>query len=586
MNRIGITTAMFLMLSLAGVVEGAPTDHAFTFQGFVEHDGSPYSGSANFEFRLFDEASDETQQGSTITQLLDVEDGRFSTELDFGVQHYVEAEERFLQIAIDISGGTEFETLDPRQRIAPTPVALMSLRPWETIEDDIYFDGSRVGIGTTSPLFRLDVRSPTPRAIFGQVTSPVGATYGIYGQSDSNGGTGVAGIATANEGSTNGLYGQASSDNGKGVMGFATDNNGVNYGVYGQTNSSNGWAGYFDGRGQFTDDLGVRVIPAAPLHVLKPDGDSRPTAIFETLQGSGTVLFPTRIEIELNSIDAYFLQGTSSLRLNGNHAGPVLMGMGGGKVGIGEPVPLGHLHVQEDNLGVDYSMLAQGSDPDLIEAIIEGKDAYLELFSNGGGAGGSGITLGEVVDGSLVDKWSIHRRTNPTSSLQFKYGANPAPGDNDWIMILRPDGTTRVKVLEIDGADLAEKFPSSEATKPGMVMAIDPANPGNLHLARGAYNRMVAGVVSGANDFSVGAVLGNLPGHEDAPAIALTGRVYVYCDASHDPIRPGDLLTTSPTPGHAMKVTDHDRAQGAVIGKAMTELNEGTGLVLVLITLQ
>ena len=45
----------------------------------------------------------------------------------------------------------------------------------------------------------------------------------------------------------------------------------------------------------------------------------------------------------------------------------------------------------------------------------------------------------------------------------------------------------------------------------------------------------------------------------------------------------GDLITTSDTPGHGMKVTDHVAAQGAIIGKAMTGLDEGTGLVLVLL---
>ena len=48
----------------------------------------------------------------------------------------------------------------------------------------------------------------------------------------------------------------------------------------------------------------------------------------------------------------------------------------------------------------------------------------------------------------------------------------------------------------------------------------------------------------------------------------------------------GDLLTTSATPGHAMKVADHGKAQGAILGKAMTVLAEGQGMVLVLVTLQ
>ena len=151
---------------------------------------------------------------------------------------------------------------------------------------------------------------------------------------------------------------------------------------------------------------------------------------------------------------------------------------------------------------------------------------------------------------------------------------------------LSVDGGARVGMLEITGADVAEKFPTSEEVKPGMVVAIDSAHPGKLCLARGAYSRHVAGVVSGANSLPTGAVLGNMPGNEDAPAIALSGRVWVYADASREPIAPGDLLTTAPRAGHAMKVVDHGRAQGAVLGKAMTSLEKGTGLVLVLVALQ
>ena len=68
--------------------------------------------------------------------------------------------------------------------------------------------------------------------------------------------------------------------------------------------------------------------------------------------------------------------------------------------------------------------------------------------------------------------------------------------------------------------------------------------------------------------------------------VALAGRVYVLADASEGAIEPGDLLTTSALPGHAMKATDLTAAQGAILGKAMTSLEEGTGLVLVLVTLQ
>ncbi len=154
------------------------------------------------------------------------------------------------------------------------------------------------------------------------------------------------------------------------------------------------------------------------------------------------------------------------------------------------------------------------------------------------------------------------------------------------IQLLGANGTTQTKILQVTGADLAEKFPFSGEAQPGMVVQIDPDHPGKLRVARGAYNRRVAGVVSGANDLSAGVILGNLPGQEDAPPIALSGRVWAYCDASEQPIEPGDLLTTSDTPGHAMKVTDHPKAQGAIIGKAMSGLESGEGLVLVLVSLQ
>jgi hypothetical protein len=151
-------------------------------------------------------------------------------------------------------------------------------------------------------------------------------------------------------------------------------------------------------------------------------------------------------------------------------------------------------------------------------------------------------------------------------------------------------GVASVGVLQITGgSDLAEPFEvgGSETIQPGMVVAIDPEQPGRLRLADNGYDRTVAGIVSGANGIKPGLTMkqegtlanGSLP-------VALTGRVYCWADASNGAIEPGDLLTTSNTPGHAMKVTNYAEAQGAIIGKAMTGLKEGKGLILVLVTLQ
>ena len=118
------------------------------------------------------------------------------------------------------------------------------------------------------------------------------------------------------------------------------------------------------------------------------------------------------------------------------------------------------------------------------------------------------------------------------------------------------------------------------------MVVIDEENPGHLKLSDSPYDTRVAGVVSGANGINPGIQMqqqGLLDGGQN---VALTGRVYVRADARNGAIKPGDLLTTSPTPGHAMKVTDHTKAQGAILGKAMTGLKQGQGMVLVLVTLQ
>jgi hypothetical protein len=139
------------------------------------------------------------------------------------------------------------------------------------------------------------------------------------------------------------------------------------------------------------------------------------------------------------------------------------------------------------------------------------------------------------------------------------------------------------------GADLAEPFRITQAEQPiseGEVVVIDEANPGQLKLTDQPYDTRVAGVVSGANGIHPGIQMQQQGLLEGGKNVALTGRVYVQADTSNGAIRPGDLLTTSSTPGRAMRVSDHARAQGAILGKAMTALKAGRGMVLVLVTLQ
>jgi len=137
------------------------------------------------------------------------------------------------------------------------------------------------------------------------------------------------------------------------------------------------------------------------------------------------------------------------------------------------------------------------------------------------------------------------------------------------------------------GADLAEPFAMSQSdVAPGSVVVIDEANPGKFRRSTHAYDYKVAGIVSGANGIKPGISMTQEGTLESGENVALSGRVYVRADATPGAIKPGDLLTTSDLPGHAMKVSDHGKARGAILGKAMSGLPEGQGLVLVLVTLQ
>ena len=158
----------------------------------------------------------------------------------------------------------------------------------------------------------------------------------------------------------------------------------------------------------------------------------------------------------------------------------------------------------------------------------------------------------------------------------------------DTIVLSASDGRVKTQVLEITGgSDLSEQFDVNGGAEPGTVVSIDSSNPGQLVVSSRAYDRTVAGIVSGAGGVDTGMIMGQKGSIADGQhAIALTGRVYVKADASQGAIQPGDLLTTSDRPGYAMRVNDHPRATGAVLGKAMTALASGEGLVLVLVGLQ
>jgi hypothetical protein len=210
-------------------------------------------------------------------------------------------------------------------------------------------------------------------------------------------------------------------------------------------------------------------------------------------------------------------------------------------------------------------------------------------FTSGDATAGRFISAGTSVLSSLtvVNQLSVSQATQ-LNQLSVSGGAQFS-GPVSFNSGLNLSGDLTVRTLTITGgADLAEPFdvvdPSLEA---GTVLVIDPVHHGRLAQSARAYDTRVAGVISGAGGIQPGITLQ----HEGVNAgggrhVALAGRVYVRADASAAPIFPGDLLTTAHLPGHAMKASDPEAARGAILGKAMSALPAGTGLVLVLVSLQ
>ncbi|MFH1680901.1 MAG: hypothetical protein ABIH26_09695, partial [Candidatus Eisenbacteria bacterium] len=460
------------------------------------------------------------------------------------------------------------------------------------------------------------------RGVFGYC----GATDGVFGQTTT--GTGVRGY---------------SSGTGLGLVGHSVNGSGV----YGYSNNS--YAGYFNGNVWLSglemptgasegfvltcDSAGIAswaavttAIETVFTEILTVDGDASiagsllvgtaPVKDGETERGSW------KIEAVHDDSRNYARLGGSSMGIKGYHystgnygwiadsfagvggyasSGSGVMGLSGTGYGMDGQATSG--------IGVKGS--ATTGTGVRASASLSGGIA-LRAWASGGPSGSQTAVQVEQGYGDWIklavneigDTYMLH---NPMTQDRLSFGVYDALTDQHyWDVIAITDdgkvgigtgtpteqleviGTTRTDVLEIaGGSDLAEPFPISgnETVMEGAVVVIDEENPGRLKLSDRGYDRRVAGVVSGAGGLNPGLTLSQRGVTDEGRNVALSGRVYAWADASNGPIGPGDLLTTSSTPGHVMKVTDYDRAHGAVIGKAMSSLESGRGLVLVLVNL-
>jgi len=140
------------------------------------------------------------------------------------------------------------------------------------------------------------------------------------------------------------------------------------------------------------------------------------------------------------------------------------------------------------------------------------------------------------------------------------------------------DATFYAAAFATGAADVAEWIRASEPVGPGDVLELDPTASLAYRLSRTACSSLAAGVVSTAPGIALGG-----SGSRSA-RLALAGIVPVKVTNEGGPIRPGDLLVSSSTPGRAMRWPGHAPCPCALIGKALESMNESQGVILVLLT--
>lgn len=580
MKTINVWRAVLLLpILLLTALSAFGQNTAFTYSGRLNDNGVPVNSPSDLRFSLFEtSAGNDLVAGPLLVPAAAVVNGFFTVRVDFGANVFT-GPPRWLGIEARVGGAANFTLLSPRQEVTASPYAIRAQTAgglangvltasqlkiggaapvpgqflsynegnfvwtdpgaavgdvWSRNGSDIFYAAGNVGIGTSAPTVgvRLEVNGPA------KVTA--GGSGGFLQIGTPNGETGVSinGNNRADlrfNGSSLKLVAGAGS-------GPPPSENGVNISTNGSVGlgTTNRYPGYR------LDVKGATVIEAGGL-----GGGFMAfgTPSFETgmtISGSGS----KRADLRFDGATVKLLASAS--------AGPPPPENGitvhtSGNVGIGGSFnPVAKLEV----VGQDALRLI-------------GYQPFLTLIDANAGYANSRI---QGVNGEIV--------LEPHS---FVTGSNPNAS-----VVIANSGNVSVRTLTIrGGADLAEPFElSHDGIAKGSVVIIDDEQPGKLKLSTRAYDTRVAGIVSGANGVHPGISLHQAGVLEKGENVALSGRVYVLADATNGAIKPGDLLTTSDTPGHAMKVTNHTQSQGAILGKAMTRLDEGQGAVLVLVTLQ
>ncbi len=599
-----ILTAILAVAALPGLVSTLSAQgSALTYQGRLSDSGQTPTGLYDLRFSLYDAAAGGSQVGSTVALApVGVTNGLFTVVLDFGTSPFNGAA-RWLQLAVRTNGSAAaLVTMAPRQALTAAPYAIAAGAVTGPVADAqlsgniARLNGSPVFTGTAT--FSPATGAPFSVGANGNRVANLNADFldgldsGAFWKVGGN-----VGLTSASQ-----YFGASDSAQVRlhATGGFLVDNTTPSLSFGSQTRQMLNLWGTNYGIGVQNNTLYQRSDGNFAWHRKGQhnDGGGNPGpggTNLMTLDGTGELFVISSVTLDSNSGNDGTLrpgllfgygtgEGISSKRTAGGNQYGIDFYTGfnarmsltsGGRLGLGTTAP-------EDAL-LD------------VEGEIRVNDH--DIFLRGGsdrnhGVGYRSTVSGQTVDGAFVygfNGGALGVAGPDSISLRWDWEGNVWVSNHLDVASFNVRGAATVKVLEITGgADVAEPFHMSAGgpLPPGTVVVIDEASPGQLKMSERAYDTRVAGIVSGANGVRPGLALhqeGRLDGGQN---VALTGRVYALADAGAGSIQPGDLLTTSDTPGHLMKAGDRVRGAGAILGKAMTPLAGGRGLVLVLVSLQ
>ncbi|MBI4546643.1 MAG: hypothetical protein HY707_01580 [Ignavibacteriae bacterium] len=575
-----IVVLLLLLLYTATVLSQAP--RLLSHNGFLaDNVGQPINGKVGMVFNLYTTSvggvSLWSQSFTDPADSVVVSNGVYNVTLDlstapsltYNTQYYLE---------ISVNG----ETITPRLKLTSAPY---SLGPWNTSSNKVYYTGGYVGIGTNNPTNNL------------VISEDANSFIGLTISNTNTGASSAEEISFANEDGSQAFIRIYDNDNATYPGRMLISNNRTGGSIHFGTAGINS-------RMVIANDGNVGIgttSPIAPLHIT-PNSSSYAFRIDQGVNGHGILSY-----VNTTSSAQTVLAAAS------NVSGGFYV-KGDGNVGIGTSSPYTKLTLT-DAIGFTNSTnpmvyIYQSGTSNAERPVIAHSPSFPtwglsyqdvgdKMMFQAGGNPVMAVNLGSSqvelfkADGTKTIELDPEEGTGRGAdiSLWNDAGVNTIQIDADYANT----GVGRIvtDVLQIQGgSDLSEHFEVNNSglevqPVPGMVVCIDSKEPGKLIVSNKSYDPRVAGVISGAGGITTGMLMGQAGSIADGHyPIALTGRVYCLADASSSPIEPGDLLTSSDIPGHAMKAHDYTKAQGAIIGKAMSSLKEGRGLVLILVNLQ